>query len=1226
MTNKENDSLLADFMKKQNIRAKKAKENTKKRSLLKSSVITETLDISIVNQKIVAGFFEFDVMAKANDSIYFSGSIARLNYNTNVFGSNIAGFGKITLTNGVFFPIDIYETHAFDISNGTVNISLTEKYSLTSWNRTYMASPKIILHVRMEILPTANNYGNLQFTDVGNTSYFSMYTLTRTANESELKHFDVTNYINPDNFFFTNQNPVITTDLTKIHLHAGLNDTLVVQGNNFGSIPGKFYFTDANFGNLLFAINSNSDTNNIKSWTNTQIVVKVPSEVYFNNRHYVSGTGQIKIETIFNTSLQSNNNKVNVDYAITNLESGGVKRPYLAKLNCINGFQYTLHRSVNDAAKINCFEQALADWSATLGVELSLERDALGHLVVVDTIKIPQKNIIYIDSTRTSGMGEEEKYKWGGTNFYEDFANIRISPDAAYNTITKTVIYPWNYNVVGTIPTGEASFYQAFLHELGHKMGLAHVIDTTALMYASIDVMANNRQIITIANSGSTPIIAATRVVNDSRAINWSGNIVGTLNAPNPPIPTITASNNPLFFDGSIDLVSSYPANNTWFNGATSPIITAHSAGDYTVIAKQDGCSQTSMPFILNSISGNVNLAGVMVNYNIGQAVTSDINGNYSFLIPKGWSGTVTPSLVSYAFVPANRLYNNVISNQTQMNYVVLQNQTITFGSLPVKMLGDAPFTIPATGGGSGNPVTFTSSDPTVATCTGINGSTITVLKSGTCVIYANQAGNASYNSAPQVQQTLAVNFRFDFSGSTGGIPNGSLISDGTYLYGMTYNGGSLNKGVIFKLSLDGASYTKLLDFDGTKGANPYGSLLLVNNGLYGLAYNGGVNNKGTAFKINTDGTLFTKLVDFDGTTKGSNPYGDFTTDGTDLYATTYTGGTNGKGTVIKMTTAGVVTKLVDFDGATKGSNPKGSLVLNGGYLYGMTYYGGSVNMGAAFKVTPAGTSFAKILDFNGYTLPNAYGSYPFGSFATDGTYLYGMTSIGGTKNKGTAFKIAIATNAYTKLADLDNTTKGSNPQGTFVIVNGFLYGLTYFGGLSNKGILYKIEIATNTFTKLLDFDGLIYGSNPTGSLLLQEDFLYGMTTNRVGSTSGTVFRYYIGSVSPVGNNRNIDVNAPIIVSTANADMQSVNIADDVNNKTFRVFPNPASGSVNYLYYSETASRNIVKILDLQGRVIQQEEIELSEGINNKSINISNLNKGIYFVSVGTKIQKLVIE
>ena len=60
-----------------------------------------------------------------------------------------------------------------------------------------------------------------------------------------------------------------------------------------------------------------------------------------------------------------------------------------------------------------------------------------------------------------------------------------------------------------------------------------------------------------------------------------------------------------------------------------------------------------------------------------------------------------------------------------------------------------------ATGGASGNPVTFSSL--TTGVCT-VSGNTVTLVAAGTCTIAANQAGNASYNAAPQVTQSFTVN------------------------------------------------------------------------------------------------------------------------------------------------------------------------------------------------------------------------------------------------------------------------------------------------------------------------------------------------------------------------------------------------------------------------------------------------------------------------------------
>jgi MBG domain (YGX type)/YDG domain/Secretion system C-terminal sorting domain len=128
-------------------------------------------------------------------------------------------------------------------------------------------------------------------------------------------------------------------------------------------------------------------------------------------------------------------------------------------------------------------------------------------------------------------------------------------------------------------------------------------------------------------------------------------------------------------------------------------------------------------------------------------------------------SGAQTVTYVLPASAPAADSYdfsfsNNHIwisDNSQWFGYPLLPSQTIIFGALADKTYGDAPFTVSATGGASGNPVIFTSSDPTVATCTGTNGTTVTILKAGTVTIYANQAGNGSWGAAPQVSQGLTI-------------------------------------------------------------------------------------------------------------------------------------------------------------------------------------------------------------------------------------------------------------------------------------------------------------------------------------------------------------------------------------------------------------------------------------------------------------------------------------
>ena len=88
-----------------------------------------------------------------------------------------------------------------------------------------------------------------------------------------------------------------------------------------------------------------------------------------------------------------------------------------------------------------------------------------------------------------------------------------------------------------------------------------------------------------------------------------------------------------------------------------------------------------------------------------------------------------------------------------------LASQTITFNSLSAKNYSADTFTVSATSSASLT-VVFTSASQSVCTTSGTSGSTITLLSVGTCVINANQIGDASVSPASQVSQNFTVNPR----------------------------------------------------------------------------------------------------------------------------------------------------------------------------------------------------------------------------------------------------------------------------------------------------------------------------------------------------------------------------------------------------------------------------------------------------------------------------------
>ena len=122
--------------------------------------------------------------------------------------------------------------------------------------------------------------------------------------------------------------------------------------------------------------------------------------------------------------------------------------------------------------------------------------------------------------------------------------------------------------------------------------------------------------------------------------------------------------------------------------------------------------------------------------------------------------------------------------------------------------------TLSATGGGSGNPVVFAldpSSGTGVCSLSGANDATVTYAAVGSCVIDANQAGDASYAAAPQVQGTITVGQgtqSISFTPPSSGTVGGSVTLSGT--------GGGSGNPVVF--SVDPSSGAGVCAVSGTNG------------------------------------------------------------------------------------------------------------------------------------------------------------------------------------------------------------------------------------------------------------------------------------------------------------------------------------------------------------------------------------------------------------------------
>ena len=98
----------------------------------------------------------------------------------------------------------------------------------------------------------------------------------------------------------------------------------------------------------------------------------------------------------------------------------------------------------------------------------------------------------------------------------------------------------------------------------------------------------------------------------------------------------------------------------------------------------------------------------------------------------------------------------------------------------------------------------------------------------------------------------MADSDAYDFGGWYGANPYGSLVkaSDGL-LYGMSQQGGpgTQNDGVLFNFDPVSGTFNAVFNFDSVHGEFPTGSLIQATDGqLYGMTYNGGNKQYGVIF------------------------------------------------------------------------------------------------------------------------------------------------------------------------------------------------------------------------------------------------------------------------------------------------------------------------------------------------------------------------------------------
>ena len=325
-----------------------------------------------------------------------------------------------------------------------------------------------------------------------------------------------------------------------------------------------------------------------------------------------------------------------------------------------------------------------------------------------------------------------------------------------------------------------------------------------------------------------------------------------------------------------------------------------------------------------------------------------------------------------------------------------------------------------------------------------------------------------------------------------GAVPFGGLIVDvNGNLYGTTLAGGKHECGVVFRLSParkklkilhdfctqdgDGNSLDDALSYAGKNSGALYDGV----SPLYGTTVNGGAHDRGTVFYLVPNGASWTLTTLYafcalSDCADGGFPSGEVLVDGAgNLFGNSSLGG--GAGSVYELSPAGARTQMTERivhafcapEDCSDGQGPVGALALTAdGAIYGTTANALGSEGGAIFRLVPNGAAWDESLVHVFCDRRCTDGYLPSGGLIADaGGALYGVNQLGGTGENGIGAGVAYRLQAGNltplySFCSQQNCADGRGPMGTLTLdAHGNIFGVTSQGGpVTAAGTVFELS------------------------------------------------------------------------------------------------------------------------------------------------------------------------
>ena len=263
---------------------------------------------------------------------------------------------------------------------------------------------------------------------------------------------------------------ITISDFSPTTVTAGTGTAITINGFGFGTEVGVVGFSNANDGGATHF--AEAFESQILSWTDTQIIVEVPSE---------AGTGTIFIENDNGESIISSGT-LTVDWSRINVVSfdNGTDNAYIPQhvdANFSGGYTWQMFTDFDASPANAAFTRAFETWVCETGINW-----VIGSTTNVDHAANDLTNVIRHDNGGELPIGVLGR----NTSRYNA---CQSGPDLFWYVTEFDIVFDdsqnWNYSTNAPDMT-EYDFETVALHELGHALQIGHVIDPTDPMHFAL--------------------------------------------------------------------------------------------------------------------------------------------------------------------------------------------------------------------------------------------------------------------------------------------------------------------------------------------------------------------------------------------------------------------------------------------------------------------------------------------------------------------------------------------------------------------------------------------------------------------------------------------------------------------------------------------------------------------------------------------------------------------